>query len=147
MISYVKMEESHVEQIAELEKGCFNDPWSGKSIAYELTNPLSTWFVALQDDRVVGYIGSQAVLDEADVMNVAVDPACRRMGIAQGLLDTLICALKEKGVCCLFLEVRVSNESAINLYAKNDFLQVGRRRNYYHNLKEDALILRKEWKH
>lgn len=146
MISYVKMDECHVEQIAELEKICFNDPWSVRSIAYELTNPLSTWFVAVEDSRVVGYIGSQAVMDEADIMNVAVDPAYRRTGVAQGLLDTLIGALKEKGVCCLFLEVRVSNESAINLYAKNDFLQVGRRPNYYHNPKEDALILRKEWK-
>lgn len=146
MISYVKMDESHVEQIAELEKICFNDPWSARSIAYELTNPLSSWFVALENSRVVGYIGSQAVMDEADIMNVAVDPAYRRMGIAQGLLDTLICALREKGVCCLFLEVRVSNESAINLYAKNAFLQVGRRPNYYRNPKEDALILRKEWK-
>lgn len=146
MISYVKMDKSHIEQIAELEKVCFHDPWSVKSIAYELTNPLSSWFVALTGERVVGYIGSQAVIDEADIMNVAVDPAYRRMGIAQGLIDKLIGELKQKGVCCLFLEVRVSNENAINLYAKNGFLQVGRRPNYYHNPKEDALILRKEWK-
>ena len=146
MIKYVKMDATHVEQIAELEKICFNDPWSVNSISYELTNPLSLWFVALDGDRVAGYIGSQAVADEADIMNVAVDPSYRRQGIAQGLIDALIAALKEKGVVCLFLEVRVSNEPAIELYGKNGFLQVGLRKNYYHNPKEDALILRKEWK-
>ena len=145
MINYVKMNEAHVDQIAELEKVCFSDPWSVKSIAYELTNPLSSWFVAEEEGRVIGYIGSQAVMDEADIMNVAVDPAYRRMGVAQGLIDTLIEELKRKDVVCLFLEVRASNESAINLYDKNGFLQVGRRKNYYHNPKEDALILRKEW--
>ena len=145
MINYVKMNEAHVDQIAELEKVCFSDPWSVKSIAYELTKPLSSWFVAEEEGRVIGYIGSQAVMDEADIMNVAVDPAYRRMGVAQGLIDTLIEELKRKDVVCLFLEVRASNESAINLYDKNGFLQVGRRKNYYHNPKEDALILRKEW--
>ena len=147
MIEYLKMDEPHVAQIAELEKVCFSDPWSINSITYELTNPLSNWFVAVEGDKVVGYIGSQAVMDEADIMNVAVSPEYRRQGIAQGLIDTLIKALQEKGVVCLFLEVRASNESAINLYDKNGFLQVGRRKNYYHNPKEDALILRKEWEH
>lgn len=146
MINYVLMDESHVLQIAELEKLCFSDPWSVNSITYELTNPLSTWFVAVDGDRVVGYIGSQAVMDEADIMNVAVDPDYRRQGVAQGLIDHLVEVLKTKGVVCLFLEVRASNESAINLYDKNGFLQVGCRKNYYHNPKEDALILRKEWK-
>lgn len=146
MINYVLMDKSHVLQIAELEKACFSDPWSVNSITYELTNPLSVWFVAVDGERVVGYIGSQAVMDEADIMNVAVDPDYRRQGIAQGLIDHLVDALKQKSVCCLFLEVRASNTSAINLYDKNGFLQVGRRKNYYHNPKEDALILRKEWK-
>ena len=146
MIAYVKMEEVHVEQIAQLEMICFSDPWSVNSIRYELTNPLSSWFVAVDGETVVGYIGSQAVMDEADIMNVAVHPAYRRQGIAQGLIDILVEQLKEKGVVCLFLEVRASNEFAINLYDKNGFLQVGRRKNYYHNPKEDALILKKEWK-
>ena len=145
MIEYLKMDATHVAQIAELEKICFSDPWSLNSVTYELTNPLSTWFVAADGDKVVGYIGSQSVMDEADIMNVAVSPEYRRKGIAQGLIDTLVKALQEKGVVCLFLEVRASNESAINLYDKNGFLQVGRRKNYYHNPKEDALILRKEW--
>ena len=64
----------HVPQVAELEKLCFSDPWSEQSIASELDNVLALWYVALDDDRVVGYIGSQTVCGETDVMNIAVHP-------------------------------------------------------------------------
>ena len=131
--------------IAELEKLCFSDPWSENSIRYELTNPLSHWIVAMEDDRVAGYVGSQTVLDEADMMNIAVHPDFRRRGIAQSLVEGLVADLAEKNVRCLTLEVRASNAPAISLYEKLGFAQVGRRPNYYRNPKEDALILRKEW--
>ena len=145
MIEYIPMNEVHVAPIAQLEKICFSDPWSERSIAYELTNPLSAWFVAVENGVVLGYVGSQAVLDEADMMNIAVSPEARRCGIAQGLVAVLVAALQAKGVRCLTLEVRVSNEPAITLYHKLGFTQVGRRPNYYRNPKEDALILRKEF--
>ena len=145
MIEYIPMNEAHVAPIAQLEKLCFSDPWSERSIAYELTNPLSAWFVAVEDGTVLGYVGSQAVLDEADMMNIAVSPEARRRGIAQGLVEVLVAALKEKEVRCLTLEVRASNDPAITLYHKLGFTQVGRRPNYYRNPKEDALILRKEF--
>ena len=139
------MTSAHVSQIAELEKLCFSDPWSEKSIETELTCRLSLWLVALEEDKVVGYVGSQTVIDETDMMNIAVHPDYRRQGIAEKLIDALISALKEKGSRGLMLEVRASNESAIALYQKLGFIQVGRRPNYYRNPKEDALILRKEW--
>ena len=139
------MEESHVAAVAEIEKLCFSDPWSENSVRYELTNPLSYWLVAMEGDRVAGYVGSQTVLDEADMMNIAVHPDFRRLGIAQCLVETLVTALKEKKVCALTLEVRVSNDPAISLYHKLGFVQVGRRPNYYRNPREDALILRKEF--
>lgn len=144
-MKYVKMDESHVAQVAELEKACFADPWSERSIASELTNPLSCWYVALDGDRLVGYVGSQSVLGWADMMNLAVDTDYRRRGVAEMLVNTLIDDLKSSDVTCLTLEVRASNAPAIALYGKLGFLQVGRRPNYYHNPKEDALILRKEW--
>ena len=141
----VPMTDAHVPEIAELEKICFNDPWPDQSIRSELTNPLSLWLVAIEDDRVVGYVGSQSVLGEADVMNVAVSPAHRRRGLAVSLLSDLVKKLAENEVHSLTLEVRVSNEPAVSLYEKLGFIQVGRRPNYYRNPKEDALILRKEW--
>ena len=141
----VPMEADHVPQIAALEQLCFSDPWNEQSIASELENPLSYWLAALADGAVVGYVGSQTVLGEADVMNVAVSPQCRRCGIAKKLMLTLENDLKAQDVYSLTLEVRVSNAPAIALYTELGYVQVGRRPNYYFKPKEDALILRKEW--
>ena len=139
------MKSSHVAQIAELEKICFSDPWSEKSIASELNNELAFWLTAVEGEQVVGYIGSQTVMDESDMMNVAVRPDFRRKGIAEALVNALVEALKSKGSRCLTLEVRASNVPAITLYEKLGFSEIGRRKNYYRNPREDALILRKEW--
>ena len=140
-----EMKQEHVAQVAALEKICFSDPWSENSVAYELTNKLAYWLVALEGDTVAGYIGSQTVMEETDMMNVAVHPDYRRKGIAEALVNGLVEALKEQGSHCLTLEVRASNEPAKKLYEKLGFCQIGRRPNYYRNPREDALILRKEW--
>ncbi len=145
MIEIKQMDFIHVEAIAELEKLCFSDPWPVEGILPELTNPLSSWLVAMDGDRLVGYVGSQSVEGEADMMNVAVHPDYRRQNIARSLIDSLIFRLTAKGVHCLSLEVRASNEPAIDLYRAMGFYQAGRRPNYYRNPREDALILRKEW--
>ena len=145
MIKIVPMTEAHVAAVAKLEAACFADPWSENSVASELKNPLSLWLVAVEEDTVVGYVGSQTVMGETDMMNVAVHPNCRRRGIAKGLLEALTRTLKKLGSRSLTLEVRASNEPAITLYTEFGFLEAGRRRNYYRNPKEDALILRKEW--
>lgn len=144
-MTILKMAESHVPQIAELEKLCFHDPWSISSIASEVNNRLSLWLVAAEDDQVIGYVGSQTVLGETDMMNIAVHPEYRKQGIATLLINDLVDKLKEQGSHSLMLEVRASNEPAISVYRKLDFMEVGRRKNYYRNPKEDALILRKEW--
>ena len=139
----VNMNADHVVQVAELEKRCFPDPWSEKSIVSELSNKLALWLVAEEDGRVAGYIGSQTCCDESDMMNVAVHPDHRRLGIAEALVVALCDALTEQGSVSLTLEVRTSNEPAKALYEKLGFEQVGRRPNYYRNPKEDALILKK----
>ena len=141
----MNMTDVHVASIAELEKLCFSDPWSENSVASELKNPLSLWLVAMEEDRLAGYIGSQSVEGEADVMNVAVHPDFRRQGIAELLCNALVNHLRQNQIHCLTLEVRASNAPAIALYEKLDFVLVGRRPNYYRHPKEDALIMRKEW--
>ena len=140
-----KMNACHVAQVAELEAVCFSDPWSEKSIASELENKLALWLVALNDDRVAGYVGSQTVVGETDMMNVAVHPDFRRQGIAEALVLALVAELQKIGSNCLTLEVRASNEPARQLDEKLGFYQIGRRPKYYRNPREDALILRKEW--
>jgi ribosomal-protein-alanine N-acetyltransferase len=145
MMEIIKMNESHVSQIAGLEKLCFSDAWSENSIRSELTNPLSLWLVAVDGDRVAGYIGSQTVLGWADMMNLCVSPDYRRQGIGEKLTMELERQLREEKVECLTLEVRVSNAPAITLYEKLGFTQVGKRPRYYEKPREDALILRKEF--
>ena len=137
---------AHVAQVAQLEIICFGtEAWSEKSVASELDNKLAFWLVAAEGDTVAGYIGSQTVIDETDMMNVAVHPDFRRQGIAEALVNTLVENLKKMGSRCLTLEVRASNAPAIALYGKLGFAEIGRRKNYYRNPREDALILRKEW--
>ena len=141
----VRMESSHVKAVAALEKICFSDPWSEKSIGDELNNPLSLWLAAVEGEKVLGYVGSQTVLGETDMMNVAVDPSVRRQHLGENLILSLVEALKAENSHSLTLEVRESNAPAIGLYEKLGFFQVGKRPNYYRNPRENALILRKEW--
>lgn len=138
------MNETHIAQIAALERMCFSDPWSENSVRTELENPLSLWLVDERDGQVAGYVGSQSVPPEADVMNLAVAPSCRGQGIGRGLMTALTAQLHRRGITALFLEVRVSNVLARSLYDSLGFVEVGRRPKYYVNPTEDALILRKE---
>ena len=140
----VKMQPEHVAAVAEMERQCFSDPWSEKSVASELDNPLSLWLIAEADGVVAGYVGSQTVLDSADMMNLAVSQDFRRQGIGEQLVNSLTEALAEKGVKTLLLEVRISNGPAKQLYQKLGFEIVGKRPRYYEKPREDALILRKE---
>ena len=142
----VKMNEAYVASVAAIEKECFGvDAWSEKSVASELTNQLSLWLVAVDGDRVAGYVGSQTVCDETDMMNVAVTADYRRQGLGEKLVLALEEELKAIGSQCLTLEVRDSNAPARALYEKLGFQQIGLRKNYYRNPKEDAYILRKEF--
>ena len=143
MIEIVRMNESHVSAVAELERQNFSEPWPEIAVRSELTNALALWLVAVEDGVVAGYVGSQTVLQEADMMNIAVADTHRRRGIARMLVEELI---RQLDAYQLTLEVRASNAPAIALYEKLGFQQVGLRKNYYHKPKEDALILRKEWK-
>ena len=140
-----KMTAREVPQVAELEKLCFAMPWSEKSVAGELDNPLALWLVAMDGESLAGYVGSQTVMDETDMMNLAVTPQFRRQGVGEALVNALVASLKEMGSRCLTLEVRDSNEAARALYGKLGFREIGRRRGYYRDPREDALILRKEW--
>lgn len=140
----IKMDLSHAQQVAQLEQACFSDPWSLQAVTGEITNPLSLWFVAVEEEQVLGYIGSQSVLGEADMMNLAVCQEARGKGIGIKLVNALIDSLRQNGVYRLTLEVRVSNNPAIKLYEKLGFQQIGRRPNYYYHPKEDALIMGKE---
>ena len=128
-----------------LERMCFSRPWSKKMLAEELDNQCAAFLVAVEPEteKAVGYAGLLVVADEGYITNVAVDPSCRRQGVAAQLLQVFDNFAKGNHLAFLTLEVRPSNAAAIALYEGFGFREVGRRRNYYDLPKEDALILTK----
>ena len=140
----IPMRQAHIAQIAALERACFSDPWPQSILEAELQNELSLWLAALSGDTVLGYVGAQSVMDEADMMNLAVTQNARRQGVALALVSALCEQLREKGVRTLTLEVRASNAPAAALYEKLGFREVGVRPRYYFHPTEDARILRKD---
>ena len=145
-VQIVPMTADHLDEVAELERICFPDPWSRNMLAEELDNALSAFLVALDDaGRVAGYAGLQVVLDEGTITNIAVRPEYRRQGVARQLLDVFLNFARGNRLAFLTLEVRASNYGAIALYGELGFRSVGRRKNYYEHPKEDALIMTKEF--
>ena len=124
-----------------LKRNVFHTPWTEKQLAEELKNEYSLFLVALNDETVIGYVGCQTTIDGGYITNVAVFPNMRGQGIAQKLLFELNNKIKEKKLEFITLEVRVSNISAINLYKKMNYQEVGVRKNFYRNPKEDALLM------
>ncbi len=140
-IDIQKMNETHVGQVAQLEKVCFSTPWSETSLKEELTNNFARFYVARCDGQVAGYIGAHNIVGEVYITNVAVSPDYRRRGIAETLIKKLVEITFTEGAEFITLEVRKSNESAIKLYTKMGFQMVGERKNFYENPREDALLM------
>jgi len=136
------MRQSHLDQMAELEKICFSLPWSRDMLADELSNKHAKYYVAVTEDgRVAGYIGMHVVLDEGYITNVATAPEFRRQGIAKALITKVLEYCRSKGMIYITLEVRESNAGAIALYESFGFRKIGKRADYYQKPLEDALIM------
>ena len=140
-IDIVKMDESHLSQVAQIEIQCFSTPWSENALREELTNSFARFYVALCDGQVVGYMGAHNVVGEVYITNVAVSPQFRRRGIAEALIKNLMDVTLSEGAEFLTLEVRKSNAGAIGLYSKMGFETVGERKGFYENPREDALLM------
>lgn len=133
------------EAIFAIEHLCFPDPWSLESIEYELEeNPRAFYVVAEHSGDVVGYAGLWWIEDEGHITNVAVKPGFRNRKIGEGIISVLLDFTIREGVRHHTLEVRRSNEPAINLYEKFGFGAEGIRKGYYRHNREDALIM---WRH
>ena len=130
-----------VEAVALLESRCISPPWSLDALVEELSNPIAVYYTAILDGRLVGYIGMHHIVDEGCINNVAVEPDCRRNGVATLLLGALTSYAKAHGLRTLTLEVRASNDPAIALYSGFGFARVGLRRGYYALPTEDALLM------
>ena len=135
----VPMTTEDARGLAELDILCFAVPWSEKSFQEEAKNSLAKYFVAKEDDKIVGYGGIWLVSGEGQITNIAVHPDMRKKGIASAILEELIkCA---EGCEQIFLEVRESNIAAISLYEKHGFKNCGIRKNFYHLPTENGIIM------
>ena len=127
-------------QVIAIERRAFPTPWSLAMFVLELSKPSGICLAALEDGEMVGYLVCSRYDTVWHLMNVAVEPDRRRQGIASALLDRLF-EQADKPNEQYTLEVRTSNESAIRLYERFGFRAAGRRRAYYHDNREDALIM------
>ncbi len=139
-----KASQNQIKFIAELEKECFSSPWSEKTLENAFKNG-TLFFVALKGERVIGYVGISCILDEGYITNVAVGKDHRNEGVGTALLNRVFAEAKDRKLSFISLEVRESNQTAISLYTKLDFKEEGKRKGFYDNPKEDALILTKRF--
>ena len=133
--------EEYLDKIALLEQQNFSAPWTKDMLRRAFADREKVFFAAVCDGELAGYIGAQLIVDELDIFNVCVDEAFRRRGIGELLVRALKNAAAGFDEYRITLEVRAGNTPAISLYEKQGFVQVGRRKNYYQNPREDAILM------
>ncbi len=137
-----RMTISDTPDIAGIEAETFARPWSLADFQSEMTkNPVARYLVAEKDGRILGYAGAHIILDEGHITNAAVKKNERGKGIGRMLMRELMQYAANLGVCCMTLEVRVSNQTAIALYRSLGFIQVSVRKKYYEDNGEDAWLM------
>lgn len=137
-----RMRVEDLEQVLAIERASFTMPWSRGAFLYEMQqNRVARCWVTRDAARVVGYLCVWEIADELHVTNIAVRPDARRRGIGRDLLGTAIADARARGFRVVALEVRPSNEEARALYESFGFHVVGRRRGYYYDTGEDALVM------
>lgn len=142
MITIEKMSREHLSEVASIEEMSFSLPWSLESLELMLTEQASA-LVALEDGRVLGYVGMMCVLDEGQIINVAVHPDARRRGVGRSLMQAAEAYAKERGIVFLSLEVRESNIAARSLYSSLGWEEQGIRKGFYSHPVENACVMTK----
>ena len=139
-----QMEFADIEQVVEIEEEAFSLPWSAKSFEDSLELTYSSFYVALIDNKIAGYIGTYLICDDIDITNIAVKKIFRRQGIANKLIEAVLEYASEKYAKYINLEVRISNIPARSLYKKYGFEEIGVRKNFYSKPVEDGIIMQRE---
>ncbi len=140
----VLLNEDYTDELFELEKKCFSDPWSAKMFMGDLQSEYTCYFGTFNEEGyLIGYAGMWISVDGGEITNVAVHPDYRRKGIACSLVENLIEICRVNNLKFINLEVRESNCKAISLYNKLGFEKVGLRKKYYKNPTEDAVLMTK----
>jgi len=127
--------------VAGLEKEIFTMPWSEEGFRSAVLIPQNVFLVAEDAGEICGYLGMYTSIDEGEITNVGVAPSYRNQGIGHKLVQAALAMAKQQDLTKIVLEVRVSNASAIHLYEKCGFVNVGVRKGFYEQPKEDAYIM------
>jgi len=136
-----------LDDVLAIERVSFQTPWSRAAFRYELTqNRVARCSVARIGRRLAGYLCLWEVADEVHITNIAVRPDCRRRGLARTLLGGILDDARQRRIRLVVLEVRPSNTEARTLYESFGFRVVGRRRGYYYDTGEDALVMEADLK-
>lgn len=136
-----KMKVDDIQRVYELSCESFSEPWSLDSIEKEMINPVASYFVAEKENQIVGFGGMWHVIDEGEIINIAVHRSYQRQGIGKAILNQLMSEARERKLVVIHLEVRASNEAARMLYLNKGFHCIATRKAYYHEPTEDALIM------
>ena len=140
-ITLRSMREEDLESVLLIESSSFSRPWTRRHFMDEIESPFGFPTVALTPDgRVVGYLCLKRLLDEAEILDVAVSGRLRGQGVGRLLVEGALAACRARGVSLVSLEVRVGNVEAIALYLRLGFREGGRRKNYYEN-GDDAILM------
>ena len=144
MIEIRRFKSEDIVSVAEIERLCFDEPWSEKSLEL-LLDEKNAGFVAVIDGHVAAYGGIVTVLDEGQITNIATHPAYRRRGLAKGIMDAIDAFSCERKIIYLSLEVREQNTAARSLYELCGWHNAGIRKNFYSKPRDNAVIMIKEF--
>lgn len=140
-LRFEPLQEAHIPAILAIEAQTNTAPWSERSFRNELDHKRGFFLVAINQGQVIGYGAIWLVIDEAHITTVAVAPEHQRKGIGERLMVALLKEAKERGMTCSTLEVRAGNEAAIRLYEKLGYVISARRKGYYPDNREDAIVM------
>ncbi len=157
MMKILACEPEYLDEVLEIEGESFSVPWTREMFEAELDSNDALFYICVDEDsegveglenkeksRILGYVNARLIIDEVDILNIAVNPSARRRGVARLLLKSIFDRALARGASKCFLEVRMSNVAAISLYESMGFKKLGIRKGYYEKPKEDAIIMLSE---
>lgn len=134
--------EADISKIAQVERVCFSDPWSETDLLSCLSLPIYKTYLIEDNGEIIAYACQSVIFEDSEVLNIAVAPKHRGRGYGRKLMQEMLNTAIALKACNVFLEVRVSNESAKGLYRSFAFEEYGLRKNYYPD-GENALLMKK----
>ena len=143
-IRYYEMSYDDIPDVARMEEKYFSTPWSEAGIGHYMDAGNTIFVVAKHEGALVGYAAVMQILDEADLVSIAVEDDYRQIGIAGEILDIIYDMAVRRCINKIHLEVRESNEPAISLYERDGFVRDGLRKEFYKRPVEDALLYTKD---